>query len=113
MPNCKVSESEVVRIGKCQNRKVSELKSVRMAKNCKVSEFITFGTCQNWKVSETAQIGNCQKLLLLESFRTRSDWKDRKNMRFIQNRVKFYILKKERKERTAFSSDDLLLPLCM
>ena len=54
-----VSELESVRIqflpilkeiGKCQNRKVSELESVRI------------GKCQNWKVSEleSVRIGKCQ-----------------------------------------------------
>ena len=36
MPNWKVSESESVRIGKCQNWKVSELESVRIAEKCPV-----------------------------------------------------------------------------
>ena len=54
----KVSELESVRIqflpiseeiGKCQNRKVSELESVRI------------GKCQNWKVSESESVrmGKC------------------------------------------------------
>ena len=37
---------ESVRIGKCQNWKVSEL--------------LKIGKCQNWKVSETACIGKCK-----------------------------------------------------
>ena len=47
---------ESVRIGKCQNWKVSELESVRIRKcqNWKVSELesVRIGKCQNWKVSE-------------------------------------------------------------
>ena len=48
--NWKVSELESVRIGKCQTRKVSELESVRI------------GKCQNWKVSESESVGTgkCQ-----------------------------------------------------
>ena len=54
--NWKVSESESVRIGKCQNRKVSDLECVRI------------GKCQNWKVSESesVRIGKCQNFLILE-----------------------------------------------
>ena len=59
--NWKVSESESVRIGKCQNWKVSELEGVRI------------GKCQNWKVSEleSVRIGKCQnrKVSELESVR--------------------------------------------
>ena len=42
-----------VRIGKCQNWKVSELESVRI------------GKCQNWKVSELESVrtGKCQNFL--------------------------------------------------
>ena len=51
---------ESVRIGKCQNRKVSELESVRIGKcqNLKVSEFesVRIGTCQNRKVSELESV---------------------------------------------------------
>ena len=39
------SKLESVRIGKCQNWKVSELESVRI------------GKCQNWKVSELESDG--------------------------------------------------------
>ena len=78
---------ESVRIGKCQNWKVSESESVRIreCQNWKVSETAQFESvrireCQNWKVSETAQfesvrIGKCQNLLGLESVRSCSDWK--------------------------------------
>ena len=47
------SKLESVRIGKCQNRKVSEWESVRI------------GKCQNWKVSESesVRIGKCQNYL--------------------------------------------------
>ena len=76
----KVSESESVRIGKCQNRKVSELGSVRNCSVWKVSELESVRTYLDWKVSELqsvrngwdwkvseiAQIGKCQKLLGLE-----------------------------------------------
>ena len=54
------------KIGKCQNRKVSELESVRIGKcqNGKVSELesVRIGKCQNWKVSEleSVRIGKCQ-----------------------------------------------------
>ena len=41
---------ESVRIGKCQNWKVSELESVRI------------GKCQNWKVSETVWIGGLERV---------------------------------------------------
>ena len=53
LQNWKVSESESVRIGKCQNRKVSELESVRI------------GKCQNWKASEleSVRIEKCQSHL--------------------------------------------------
>ena len=55
------SKLESVRIGKHQNRKVSELESVRIEK------------CQNWKVSklESVRIGKCQnqKVSELESVR--------------------------------------------
>ena len=79
---------ESVRIGKCQNRRVSELESVRncsvwkvseleCVRTCldwkvselEVSELVEIGKCQNWKVSEIAQIGKCQKQLSLESVR--------------------------------------------
>ena len=45
-----MSKLESVRIGKCQNWKVSGLESVRI------------GKCQNWKVSEleSVRIGKCQ-----------------------------------------------------
>ena len=52
--NWKGSELESVRIGKCQNRKVSELESVRNCSVWKVSELesVRIGKCQNLKVSE-------------------------------------------------------------
>ena len=48
---------ESVRIGKCQNWKVSELESVRI------------GKCQNWKVSEleSVRIGKCLNLESVKS----------------------------------------------
>ena len=54
-----------------QNWRVSDLESVRIGKcqNWKVSEAAWYGEYQNWKLSETAWIGNCQKLLRLESGR--------------------------------------------
>ena len=59
--NWKVSESESVRIGKCQ--KLLSLESVRI------------GKCQNLLGLESVRIGKCQKLLRLESVRNCSDWK--------------------------------------
>ena len=64
-----MSELESVRIGKCQNWKVSELESVRTGKR------------QNWKMSikESVRIGKCpnRKVSELESFRTgkHQNWK--------------------------------------
>ena len=51
-----MSELESVRIGECQNWKVSELESVRI------------GKCQNWKVSELEKCQN-RKVSELESVR--------------------------------------------
>ena len=66
--NWKVSELESVRIGKCQNRKVSELESVRIGKcqNRKVSELesVRIGKCQNRKVSESESV----RILTLSNF---------------------------------------------
>ena len=47
--NRKVSESESVRIGKCQNRKVSELESIKIRKGQKLLslESVRIGKCQN------------------------------------------------------------------
>ena len=60
---------ESVRIGKCQNWKVSESESVRIAANWKAPEFIKFGKCQNWKVSEleSVRIGKCQNWKVSET----------------------------------------------
>ena len=59
---------ESVRIGKCQNRKVSELESVRIGKcqNWKVSgsESVRIGKCQNWKVSEFSDSLNMGQMML-------------------------------------------------
>ena len=66
-------ELESVRIGKCQNWKVSELESVRIWKcqNWKVSESesVRIGKCQNWKVSklESVRIEKCQNWKVSES----------------------------------------------
>ena len=66
--NRKVSELESVRMGKCQNWKVSELESVRIGKcqNWKMSELESVRTTQNRKVSETLKIGKCQ--MSMENF---------------------------------------------
>ena len=50
--NRKVSELESVRIGKCQNWKGSELESVRIGKS------------QNWKVSEFSDSLNMGQMVL-------------------------------------------------
>ena len=54
--NWKLSELEIVRIGNCQNWKLSEL------------EFVRIGICHNWKLSESefVRIGNCQNRNLSE-----------------------------------------------
>ena len=51
------SKLEIVRIGNCQNWKLSELEIVRI------------GNCQNWKLSELeiVRITNCQNRKLSES----------------------------------------------
>ena len=48
------------KIGKCQNRKASELESVRIGKcqNWKVSELESVRTCLDWKVSELESVRN-------------------------------------------------------
>ena len=73
LQNRKVSELESVRfenvrIGKCQNWKVSGLESVRIGKcqNWKVSELesVRIGKCQNWKVSEFSDSLNMGQMML-------------------------------------------------
>ena len=58
------SNLEIVRVGNCQNQKLSEL------------EFVRIGICQNWNLSESdiVRIGNCQnrKLSELEIIRIRN-----------------------------------------
>ena len=60
------SKLDSVRIGKCQNWKVSELKVLEL-------ESVNIGKCQNWKVSklESVRFGKCQnpKVSKCESFR--------------------------------------------
>ena len=75
MPNWKVSESESVRIGKCQNRKVSELLKIWKCQNSSSLESVRMGKCQKLLGLESVRIGKCQKLLRLESVRSCLDWK--------------------------------------